>query len=186
METSTSVEATPAMEAAEARLPARGEAPRDSSMIESAERAGVRASLPAWPGKSMLTAGESSRSSAMKTVSAMKSASSIERIVIDENSAVGDVGVVVVNNSVAVPIVSPVVPAPAKAAEEADSKTEAKPNPRTGKVEPWIRIPTRPDPDGLSIHEPRVIFRNVNNLRVGGLDHNCLPLLAHLFLRCAF
>src|SRR5882762_6118246 len=33
--------------------------------------------------------------------------------------------------------------------------------------------------------EPRVILRNVNHLRVGGFDHNGLPLIAHVFLRCA-
>src|SRR5580700_2640558 len=119
-----------------------------------------------------MLAGKAPRSSAMKTVSAMKSASSIDGVVISENSAVGLVVVVVETNIVVMPIVSPVVPAPAKAAEEADSKPDAKLNPGIAKVESWIRIPTRPDPDRLSIREPRVVLRNVNNLRVGWLDHN--------------
>ena len=103
----------------------------------------------------------------------------IEGVVIGEDSAVGDVGVVVENDSVAVPIVSPVVPAPAEAAEEADAIAEAKRNSRSGKIQPWIPIPTRPDPDRLSIHEPGIIFRHVNNLRIGRLDHDRLSLLGH-------
>ena len=89
-------------------------------------------------------------------------------------------------NSVVMPVVSPVVPAPAKSAKEADSKAEAKRNSRAGKVQSWIPIPARPDPDGLSIHQPGVVLRHVNNLRIGWFDHNGLPLLAHFFLRCAF
>jgi hypothetical protein len=62
---STPVETSASIKAsAKARPPARGEASRGSSMIKATERAGVRA------------------------------AGSIERVVIDENSAVGDVGVV--------------------------------------------------------------------------------------------
>src|ERR1700730_13547981 len=103
----------------------------------------------------------------------------IERVVIGEDSAVGDVGVIVEDDSVATPIVSPVVPSPAIAAKEADAKAQAKCNSRSGKVQPWIPIPAWPDPDWLSIHEPGVIFRHVNNLRIGRLDHDRLSLLGH-------
>src|SRR5882724_8723817 len=92
------------------------------------------------------------------------------------------VGVVVVDDIVMMPIISPVVPAPAKTAEEADSKAETKRNTRSGKVQSGIPIPAGPDPDGLSIREPGIIFRNVNDLRVRGLDHNGLPLLSDVFL----
>src|ERR1700680_1693076 len=151
-------------------------------MIKPAECAGVSAKLAVRRCKSMLATRESSRRSAMKSGCSMKSTGSIEVVAIDENSAVRYVGVMVVNNSVVVPIVSPVVPAPAKPTEEADCKAEAKRNPRTGKVKSRIRIPTRPDPDGLSIHEPWVILGNVNHLRLGWFDHDGFPLLAHLFL----
>jgi hypothetical protein len=154
-------------------------------MIKAAECAGVSSRLAVWRRESMLATGESSRSSAMKSVCSVKSAGAIEVVAIDENSAVGNVGIVVKNDAVAMPVVSPVVPAPAESAKEADPKPEAKLNSRTGEKQPWIRIPARPDPDELSIHQPWVIFRHVNNLRVGWLDHNGLPLLAHLFLRCA-
>src|SRR5258706_7846029 len=171
-------------------MPARGEASCNSSMIEAAKCARVSARLPVWRRKSMLTTSESPRSSAMKSAgsvkpaSSMESAAAIDIVAIDENSAVRDVGVVVVNNSVVMPVVSPVVPTPAIPPKEADSKAEAKCNARTGNIESRIRIPARPDPDRLSIHEPGVIFRNVNDLRFGWFDHNGFPLLAHLFLRC--
>jgi hypothetical protein len=58
----------------------------------------------------------------------------IEGVVIGEDSAVGDVGIVVENDSVVMPIISPIVPTPAKTAEEADAKTEAKRNSRSRKV----------------------------------------------------
>jgi hypothetical protein len=58
----------------------------------------------------------------------------IEGGAIGEDSAVGDVGVVVENDSVVMPVVSPVVPAPAIAAKEADAKAQAKRNSRSRKV----------------------------------------------------
>ena len=106
-----------------------------------------------------------------------------EIIAIDDRPAVGDVGVVVVNNSVVVPIVSPVVPTPAITAEEPNSKTKTKRDSRASKVQSWIRIPAGPDADGRTIDEPGIILRHVDNLRVRGLDHNGLPLVAYLFLR---
>src|ERR1039458_3120819 len=83
----------------------------------------------------------------------MKSTGAIEIIAIDENSAVGDVGAVVESDPVIMPVISPVSPAPAKPAKEADSKAEAKRNSGTIKEQPRIPIPARPDPDGLSIHQ---------------------------------
>src|SRR5713101_7751784 len=134
----------------------------------------------------------STRAPALKSTSPMKSVAMIEvctrvveRVVIGEDSAVGDVGVVVEDDSVATPVVSPVVPAPAIAAKEADAKAQAKRNSRSGKIQPWIPIPAWPDPDRLAIHEPGVIFRHVNNLRIGRLDHDRLSLLGHLLLGCA-
>ena len=43
--TATAVETSAAVKAAEARLPARGESPGNSSMIKAAERAGMAARL---------------------------------------------------------------------------------------------------------------------------------------------
>jgi hypothetical protein len=118
----------------------------------------------------------------MESTSSVKSTGAIEGIVVDENSAVGDVSAVVKHDPVIVPIVSPVSPAPTKSAKEADSKAQAKRNSRNSKVKSRIGIPARPNPDRLSVHEPGVILRNVNHLRVSRFDHNVLSLLAYLFL----
>ena len=132
----------------------------------------------------------SSRAAALKSVSTLKSAAVIvsvrviEGVVISEDSAVGYVSVVVINDIVVMPVRSPVVPSPTKPAEIANSKAQPKRDSRAAKKQSRIRIPAGPDSDGLSIHEPRVIFWNINNLRIGGLDHDGLPLLAHVFLRC--
>src|SRR6266446_3590530 len=145
-------------------------------MIKTTECPGMRTRLAVRRRKSMLATRESSRSPAMKSVGSMKSAGAIEVVAIDEDSAVRNVAAVVEENSMTTPVVSPVSPAPAKPAEEADSKAEAK-------LKSRIRIPPWPDSDRLPVHEPWVIFRNVNNIRLGWFDHNSLPLLAHFFLR---
>ena len=130
-----------------------------------------------------------SRSSALKSASTMKSATmirvralAVERVVISEDSAVGHISVVVINDIVVMPVGSPMVPSPTKPAKIADSKAEAPRDSRALKEQPWIPIPARPNPDRLSIRKPGIILRHVNDLRVGGFDHNGLPLIAHLFL----
>src|SRR5258708_1584868 len=134
----------------------------------------------------------SASASALKSASTMRSAAmidvraaAIEGVVIGEDSAVGYVSVVVINDIVVMPVRSPVVPSPAKPAEIADSKAQAKRNSRAAEKQSRIRIPAGPDSDRLPIHEPRVILRNVNNLRVGGFNPDGLPLIGHVFLRCA-
>jgi hypothetical protein len=47
----------------------------------------------------------------------------IEVVAIDDGSAVGDVSVMVINHSPTVPVISPMMPAPPKSSEEADSKS---------------------------------------------------------------
>src|ERR1700730_895485 len=134
----------------------------------------------------------SARTPALKSASAMHPASVIEvpacvieGVVIGEDSAVGNVGVMVVNNRMVSPVGSPMVPAPAEPAKIADSKAKAKRDPRARKEQSWIRIPTRPNPDRLSIRKPGIVLRHVNHLRVAWFDHNRLSLLRDLFLRCA-
>src|SRR5450432_1007847 len=115
----------------------------------------------------------------------MKSTRMIEVVAVDEDSTVGLVMAVVKTNVVVLPVVAPVVPSPAKSAKEADSKAKTKSNPRARKKKSRVGIPAGPDPNRLAIRKPRIIFRNVNNLWVGRFDHNCLPIVGHLFLRGA-
>ena len=159
-------------------------------MIKATERAGVGAGL-AMGFESMLATTKSSFTSTMKSpasmesTSTMKSTGAIEVVAIDENSAVGYVAVVVEHDPVVMPIVSPVSPSPAKPAKEANSKAKTPSESWPREVQPRIPVPARPHPDGLSIDEPRIILRHVNNLGICGLNHNGLPLFAYLFLRSA-
>src|SRR5450631_910842 len=171
---------------AKARLPAGREASRRSSMIKTAERSGMSA------GESVLRLAETSCAGETTIVKATvleptgaKSTGAIEAVAIDENSAVGNIGVMLEHDPVVMPVISPVVPAPAKPSKVANSEAQAKRNSWAIKKQPRIPIPAGPDPDRLSIDEPGIIFRHVNNLRVRGLDDNGLPLLAYVFLRCA-
>src|ERR1700680_4202606 len=118
----------------------------------------------------------------VKSTAPAKSSRVIEVVAVDENSAVGDIGVVVVNDTVVMPVRYSVVPSSNIPAIDADYKAQPKRNSRTGKKESWILIPARPDPDGLSIHEPRIVLWHVNDLRIGWFDHYGLPLIRHLFL----
>ena len=168
----------------EARLPPSREPPGHASMIKSAERAGMISRLAMRRTEAMLGACETpaARGIAMKPVSPAKSSRVVEVVAINEDSAVRYVSVMVVNNVVVMPVRPPMVPSPAKPAEVADSKTEAKPNSRASKIQPWVRIPTRPDPDRSSIRKPGVVLRHVHHLRVRRFDHNGFSVIAHLFL----
>lgn len=181
MAASATVEATAAEAAtmkasAEARLAACGKATRHSAAIEAAESAGM-------------CAPESSSSPTTESTATMKSATVKSTAVIEsavgENSAVGDVAAVVEHNSVT-PVVTPMSPTPAKATEEADSKAKAKLNSRNPKVKSGIGIPAGPDSDGPSVNQPGIVFRNVDNIRIGRLDHDSFSFIADFFLVCTF
>src|SRR5437879_12443273 len=96
----------------------------------------------------------------------------IKVVAIDEDTAVGDVAVMIEKDTVVIPIRSPVVPTPAKPAKEADAKAETKRKTRTCKVQSRIPIPAWPDPDRLSINKPSIRLRPVNNLSLGWVDQN--------------
>src|SRR5437660_11636557 len=109
----------------------------------------------------------------------------IKVVAIDEDSAVGDVAVMIEKDTVVIPIRSPVVPTPAKPAKEADAKAETKRQTPTCKVQSRIPIPACPDPDRLSIDDPRIVLPHADNLRFRWFDPNGLSLLRITFLRCA-
>src|ERR1700756_4087896 len=177
METSTPVET-----ATEAGLPACGKAGRVSSMIEAPES--LQMGAPS-AGKSL---------GAMKPAPTMKSAtmesatmkSAVIEAAIGEHSAVRYPGAMIEHDSTtAMPTEAPVSPSPAKPAKEANSKAQAKRDSGYPEVKSRIAVPPRPDADGGTIHEPRIVFRHINNLRIGGFDHDLLVLRGYVFLRVA-
>ena len=125
----TAVKSASTEAASNARLPAGGKASDISAVIKATERAGACTllSVRRWsPMESWIFA---SRSAPVERVAMVKIAAVvIEVVAIDDRAAVRDVGIVVVNRGATVPIIIPVMPAPPKSAEEADSKTTAKVN----------------------------------------------------------
>ena len=126
---STAVKSASMEAASNARLPAGGKASDISAVIKATERARTCTllSVRSWsPMESWISA---SRSAPVERVAMVEIAAVvIEVVAIDYRVAVRDVGVVVVNRGATVPIIIPVMPAPPKSAEEADSKTTAKVN----------------------------------------------------------
>jgi len=106
----------------------------------------------------------------------------VEVVAIDDRSAVGDVGVVVVDHPMAMPVASPVIPAPPKSSEEADSKPNTEGNCGAGKKDSGHRNPARVGDDRYPIHEPRIIGRHVDHVRVGRLDDDRVALSCYAFL----
>src|SRR5207237_8635712 len=92
----------------------------------------------------------------------------------DEGPAVGDVPVMVVYQVVVVPIGSPVMPAPAKAGEDANSHAERNPWP----LDEGARNPDPPwiERERVPVDDPRIIFRHINDFRVRWFNHDRLSL----------
>ena len=101
----------------------------------------------------------------------------IEGVAIHEGSAAGDEDVVVEDDGVAMPVASPVVQTPAEAAEEADVEAHAEPDAGSGDEQPRIPIPSRPGDDGRSVHHPRIVLRDVDDLGTRRFDDDGLSLL---------
>ncbi len=106
----------------------------------------------------------------------------VEVVAIDDRSAVGDVGVVVVDHRAAVPVVSPVMPAPPKSSEKAYPEADSKSNPRSGQKDPRHRIPAWICDDRFAVHDPGIIGRHVDHLRVGRFDGDRVALSCYLLL----
>src|SRR6266850_4821817 len=172
---------------AHARLSARGEAMRLAAVAKATERAGTATAIVMGLCKSMgrvaaavhagaACAAESATvihagvSAAKRSATVRAYATMAEIVAIDERVAMRDVGIVVVDHAPVVPVVSPVVPTPAKSAEVADAKAVAEIDTRLAEVESRERIPTRIDPYRSSVHDPRIVLRHVNHFGVHRLN----------------
>ena len=106
----------------------------------------------------------------------------VEVVAINDRSAVRDVGVVVVNHCPAVPVVSPVMPAPPISSEKAEPEADSKSNPRSGQEDPRNGVPAWIRDDRLTVDEPGIIGRHVDHFRVGRFDDNRAALRRYLLL----
>src|SRR5712671_295606 len=110
---------------------------------------------------------------------------SIEVIAINDRSPMRDISVVVVNCSSAMPVVSPVMPAPPKSSEEADAEADSKSDPRTAKEDSRHGIPAWVCDDRRPVYEPRIVRRHVDYIGSGGFDDNRIALSCYLLLLIA-
>src|SRR5450759_1834485 len=81
------------------------------------------------------------------------------------------------------PVESPMTPAPSKTAEPTDPETVSKRKIRATKPNSGIRIPPRPRYDWIPVNQPRIIRRDVNHIRAGGLNGNRRALRGYGLLR---
>lgn len=153
-------------------------------MIKATECAGMHTGPGILGSESMLCAGEFFWISRVRSAPCVKSARAIKALAIRENTAVRDIAMVIEEKIVATPIVAPVSPSPVKTAEETDSNACAPEESGARNIQSWIPVPIGPNGERLSIYEPWVILRNINNLNVGWLDLDRLPLIADRLLRC--
>src|SRR5712692_4673016 len=164
-----------------ARPPVGGKASDVSAVIKPTERPGacswlkMRRRRPVEPRTSAV------RSSSVERVAVVEVAV-VEVVAIDDRSAVGDIGVVVVNHRSAMPVVFPVIPAPPKSSEESDSKSNTEGDCRASKKDSRHRNPARVGDGRCPVHEPRIIGRHVDHIRVGRLDDDRVALSRYLLL----
>ena len=97
-------------------------------------------------------------------------------------SAVRHERVMVEECSTVMPVVAPVAPSPPKASEVPDSKSKAERESDAAPKNPGHRIPAGVRDDWRAIHQPRIIGRHVDNLRISRLDGDCASLRSYLFL----
>src|ERR1700691_5794688 len=99
-----------------------------------------------------------------------------EAIAICKGSTVADVGAVVEHHGPVVPIESPVMPSPAKAAEEANSKTNTEREIWAAEPDSWIWIPSWPRYNRAAVNQPGIVTRNINDIWISRFNDNRLSL----------
>ena len=120
----------------------------------------------------------------VRTEAAVKIHSTGMKVVpVDDGRAVREIRVVVkFNSAVMAPIEIPMVPSPTEAAEEPDAESKPEADARAIEIESRIRIPAGKHRQRSAVHDPRIILRHVNDVRLCGLDHDRLPFGFYILL----
>src|SRR5437667_2549051 len=179
--TTATMETTSVGATSKARPPAGGKAADIAAVIKPTERPGACSWLKAGSRRPMEPRTSAARSASVERV-AMIEVAVVEVVAIDDRPAVRNVGVVVVDHCSAVPVVSPVMPAPPVSSKKTDAKADSESNPRSRQEDSWHRIPTRIRDARLTVHEPETIGSHINHLRIGRLNNDCVALRCYLLL----
>src|SRR5580692_7713573 len=102
-----------------------------------------------------------------------------------ESGTARNIRCMVVVDPVTVPVGSPVMPTPAIAAENSDPDSQAEVDSGTVDEQPRDRHPARIERERFAINEPRIIFRDVHDIRLRRFDYDRLPLVRDGLLRSA-
>ena len=157
-------------------------------MVVAAEGAGVDAALAMRLGVSSGSLAVSVKGPATASVEAAATiaAAPVESVAVIEGPAVGEIAVMVIECVMVVPVESPMAPAPSKAAEEADSETDAEREIRAAIPDTGIRIPSWPGDDGAAINGPGIVSGHVDYLGISGLNNDRGALGGYSLLRGIF
>ena len=158
---------------------------RSAGTVEfSAAPADVTAGRPVpCTGTGPRTATVAGKSTAVAANSAALPSSSVVIVPVVERGASGVVPVVVMNYVSVVPIRSPVIPTPSIATEETDSKTYAEREVGAAIPDSRIGVPSGPRHDGVSVNQPWIIRRDIDDLWVSRLNDDRRALRLNGLLR---
>src|SRR5258707_11402536 len=84
--------------------------------------------------------------------------------------------------SSAVPVISPVAPAPPKSSEKADTKSNTKAKADAAPINPGLGIPAGVSDDRRAIDQPGIIGGHVHHVRIGRFNDDPAALRAYFFL----
>jgi hypothetical protein len=112
----------------------------------------------------------------------MIEAAVVEVVAVNDGSAVGNIGVVVVDHPMVMPVPSPVVPSPTKSSKESDPESRAEVKPWAIEKDSGHWIPTWVGDDGIAVHKPRIIGGNVDHIRISRFDDDRVALSRDLLL----
>src|SRR5258708_36409094 len=159
--TTATMETTSVGATSKTRPPAGGKAADVATVIKPTERPRARSWLKVRSRRSVEPRTSAAGPASVERVAMVEVAVTevvvAEIVAINDRPAVGDVGVVVVNHSKAMPVASPVMPAPTISSEETDAEPNSKSNPRSCEEDTRHEVPDRIRDDLLAIHETGII-----------------------------
>src|SRR5437879_10896862 len=149
-------------------------------MIKPTERTGARS----WPKVARRRAVESAAviEAAVAEITVAVAEVTMMEPVVTKIPAVRNPFVMIEERSTAMPVVAPMMPAPAISSEEADTKSNAKGYAGATPVTPGHGKPAWIRDDRLTVHEPGVVGGNINDLWVGRFDDDRVALRRYLLL----
>src|SRR6516225_7768139 len=109
--------------------------------------------------------------------------SSVVIVSVVKRAGPGVVPVVVISYVSVMPVESPMTPAPSKTGEETDSEADSERKVWATEPNSGIRVPVKPRGDWVSVHQPRVVGRNVNDTGVRRFNDDRRALRRYDLLR---